>query len=195
MVRRPEYERDEVLEKAMGVFWTRGYKATSISDLVEATGLNTASMYKEFGDKDGIFEEALDHYRKSRMSARFRMLADEPNLKGIERFVRNVVDGAAQHEYRGCLMMNHLSQQHPISAKAAERIEDFCASMESHLEAAFRNAREQGEIAADQDPATLASFVACYVHGLVLYGRHMSKKAHIPDLCKVLLGVWAPRSP
>lgn len=179
----------------MGVFWTQGYKATSIADIVEATGLNTASMYKEFGDKDGIFEEALDHYRKTRMAARFRMLADEPNLKGIERFVRNVVDGAARDEYRGCLMMNHLAQKHPISATAAERIEDFCASMESHVEAAFSNARELGEIPADQDPATLASFVACYVHGLVLYGRHTNKKARIPDLGTLLLGVWAPRNP
>ena len=80
MVRSKEYDRDDVLDKAVGLFWQQGYKASSVTDIVHATGLNTASMYKEFGDKDGVFEAALAHYREHVMGPRFQMLTTEPNI-------------------------------------------------------------------------------------------------------------------
>ena len=83
MARHKEYDRHDVLDKAVSLFWKKGYKASSMTDLVHATGLNTASMYKEFGDKDGLFEEALEYYRQHVVSPRFQILIDEPNIKGV----------------------------------------------------------------------------------------------------------------
>lgn len=90
MGRPRSYSRDAVVEKAMGVFWQNGYKATSISDVVRETGLNTASMYKEFGDKEGLFSAALDHYRDHVIGPRYLILIDNPSLEGVEMFLRNV---------------------------------------------------------------------------------------------------------
>ena len=186
MVRGKEYDRYDVLEKAVDLFWRKGYQASSVTDIVHATGLNTASMYKEFGDKNEIFEGALEHYRQHILAHRIQILIDEPNIKGVEAFLVSVVNGASSEEYKGCLMMNHLAQKHSISPRAAERIGDFCATMEGLLEAAIRNAQAEGEIPASKDPAETASFIMCCVHGLVLYGRHPDKKKEIPKLYDVI---------
>lgn len=186
MVRRKEYDRQDVLDKAVSLFWRQGYKASSVADIVRATGLNTASMYKEFGDKDGVFEEALRYYRQNIVSSRLQILIEQPNLKGVEACLESVVNGAASQDYRGCLMMNHLAQKHSISPQAAELIGDFCVELEGLLETALRNAQVNGEIPMGKDPAVLASFIMCCIHGLVLYGRHPNKKKEIPKLTEVM---------
>ena len=189
MARQKEYDRQEVLDKAVHLFWQKGYKASSMSDIVQATGLNTASMYKEFGDKDGLFEASLEYYRENILSVRIQLLVDHQNLAGVEAFLQSVIDGATAKQYRGCLMMNHLAQKHSISPRAAKLIGDFCATMEGHLETALRNAQAAGEIAAHKDPAVLASFIMCCVHGLVLYGRYPNRKSQIPKLTVIFSDV------
>jgi TetR/AcrR family transcriptional repressor of nem operon len=139
-------------------------------------------MYKEFGDKDGLFEGALDRYRGTVMAPRFAILAQSPDMAGVMAFLDSVAGGAAGQDYKGCLMMNHLAQKHAISAKAAAMIDDFCAAMESLLETALRNAQAAGDLPRDRDPALLASTLMCWVHGLVLYGRHPGRKAAILKL-------------
>ena len=161
MARSKEYDRHDVLQKAVGLFWQKGYKASSMADIVRETGLNTASMYKEFGDKDGMFEEALDHYRQHILSPRIQMLIDEPNIKGVETFLESVVKGASSKGYKGCLMMNHLAQKHSISARAAKKISDFSTMMEGLLEAALRNAQANGDIPAGKNPAALSHVSSC----------------------------------
>lgn len=179
MGRNRKYDRLVVLAKAMGLFWQKGYQDTSIAEMAQTTGLNTASMYKEFGDKDGLFAEALKHYRGEVMLPRFEMLIEEPNLRGVETFLANVAGGAAKADYKGCLMMNHLTQSHVISPEAVAMIDDFCAAVEELVETALRNAQASGDLPGDKDPAGLASYIMCFVHGLVLYGRHRKKSQHI----------------
>ncbi len=187
MARNKEYVRDDVLQKAVAVFWTQGYKATSVKDIVAATGLNTASMYKEFGDKDGVFENALDYYRRNILEPRFRLLRDARGLQGISAFLDSVVAGAMNEGYRGCLMMNHLAQKHSISARAAAMIGELITDLETLLAMAFRTAQVNGELPADKDPVALASFVMCSVHGLVLYGRHPHRKQQLPRIRDLIL--------
>lgn len=189
MGRSRKYERQAVLEKAMSLFWQKGYLATSIAEVTQTTGLNTASMYKEFGDKDGLFEGALEHYRRHVVSRRFEILTEKPNLQGVEAFLEDVARGAAKADYKGCLMMNHLAQKHAISAEAAVMIEDFCTAMEGLLESALRNAQAAGDLSSDKDPAALASYIMCCVHGLVLYGRHPNKTGEIRKIRDAILRV------
>jgi TetR/AcrR family transcriptional repressor of nem operon len=187
MGRPRTYTRDAVVEKAMGVFWRNSYKATSVSDIVRETGLNTASMYKEFGDKDGLFLEALEYYRGHVIGPRYQILVDNPNMAGVETFLRNVMTGAAKTEYKGCLMMNHLAQKQVISSDAAIQVGAFCAEIELLVKNALRNAQSDGDLDPDKDPTQLANFVVFCVHGAVLYGRHDNKKDLIPDLYDVIM--------
>jgi TetR/AcrR family transcriptional repressor of nem operon len=187
MARPKEYVREDVVEKAMQLFWKTGYKASSVADIVRATGLNTASMYKEFDGKAGLFEAALAYYRQNKVGPRLQMLRDQPNLRGVEAVLGSVASGAIAGDYRGCLMMNHLAQRNTMSARAMQLIEDFCTELEGLMSQALRNAQAEGDIPAHKDPAALASFVVCSIHGLILYGRHPHGKQSIPKLYGLVL--------
>jgi TetR/AcrR family transcriptional repressor of nem operon len=189
MGRHKKYDRKDVLNKATGLFWQRGYQATSMADIVRVTGLNTASMYKEFGDKTGLFEGALQYYRENIMGPRIKILTDAPNIKGVEAFLASVVDGAVKETYRGCLMMNHLAQKNTISQEAMRLIDDYTTTMEGLVAKALRNAQADGDLPAGKDPAGLASYIMCCVHGMVLYGRHQEKKSGIRQIQDTILQV------
>ncbi|HEU4769480.1 MAG TPA: helix-turn-helix domain-containing protein, partial [Pyrinomonadaceae bacterium] len=62
MARHKEFDRDEALQKAMEVFWARGYRAASMQNLVEHMGINRQSLYDTFGDKHSLYLQALDRY-------------------------------------------------------------------------------------------------------------------------------------
>lgn len=188
MARYKEYDRYEVLEKTVNLFWEKGYKATSMADVVHATGLNTASMYKEFVDKDGLFEEALEHYRQHIVPHRFQSLIDEPNFNGIEKFIQAVIASSSSDDYHGCLLMNHLIQKPSISVTAANKVDEFCLTIEALLEVAIRNAQASNDISSDKDPVALASFILCCVQGLIMFGQRSIKKDKISDLREIIIG-------
>lgn len=85
----------------MGAFWQNGYKATPVNDIVRESGLNTASLYKEFGDKDGLFPEVLDYYRGHVICPRCQILKDTPNMAGVETFRQNVILGCREVGIQG----------------------------------------------------------------------------------------------
>ena len=75
MARPAQFERDDVLEKAMQVFWEQGYNATSMASLVDATSLKPGSIYAAFDSKEGLFLAALDHYAQQSVARIKRALA------------------------------------------------------------------------------------------------------------------------
>ena len=83
MARQKEFDRDEVLHKAMEVFWMRGYEGTSIQDLVKYMGINRQSIYDTFGDKHTLFLQSLDRYREIQSRKVFDVLDDRP-IAGID---------------------------------------------------------------------------------------------------------------
>ena len=186
MPRSKAYNRSEVLEKATYLFYQRGYQATSMAEIVKVTGLNSASLYKEFGGKDGLFEAAIEYYSENIISVFTQLIIDEPNLSGITKFLDGIVNLATSKDYLGCLVMNSLTEMDAISRKAHQQICDFCTNLERYLESALSNAKANGEIPADKDPTFLASYIAFNIHGLVLYGKHPDKKKNIPMLYEVI---------
>ncbi|MBI4389511.1 MAG: TetR/AcrR family transcriptional regulator [Nitrospinae bacterium] len=186
MARTREYDREQVLSRAVALFWRKGFDATSMSELVEATGLNTASMYKEFGNKDGLFESALEDYRKKRLVPFIKPLADEPNMKGIERFLTAAAANAEGADFTGCLMMNTLSEKGSVSSGAIQRVEKFCVKLEAVLENAVRGAQKEGSIPPKKDPVALANLIVCFIQGLVLFGRVEDNKPYIADIVETV---------
>src|SRR5258706_9867192 len=85
MARPREFDRDEVLERAMSVFWSKGFTATSTSDLVEAMQIGRQSMYDSFGDKRALYLEALAQYQQQSVTAHIgRLRSGKTALAGIE---------------------------------------------------------------------------------------------------------------
>jgi TetR/AcrR family transcriptional regulator, copper-responsive repressor len=88
MGRPRNFSRDEVLEKAMPVFWKRGFADTSLQDLERATGVNKSGLYTEFRDKEDLFVACLRHYLESQ--GKRGLLTKEPlGWKNVEAFLKN----------------------------------------------------------------------------------------------------------
>ena len=85
MARTREFNYDEALESATRLFWEKGYEATSIQDLVAATGVNRASLYETFGDKRELFRKALERFRCAQEKS-FEQLAHDPEREGLLEF-------------------------------------------------------------------------------------------------------------
>src|SRR5690242_19832109 len=102
MARPQEFETTEVLRNAMYVFWSKGFEATSLNDILTATGLSKSSLYATFGDKRELFLAAFEAYRKERLRHLHRILNDrQPARLAIEDFFRQVL-AHSQDETRGC---------------------------------------------------------------------------------------------
>ena len=186
MGRTKEYDRRGVLNRAISVFWKKGYEATSMSELIKATGLNSASLYKEFRNKGGLYETALEEYRQQELEPFIRPLIDEPNMQGIETFLQGVIKNATNPDFNGCLMMNTLVEKEVVSTGAVRRVEKFCTRLETILEGAIRGAQKSGEIPARKDPVALAHYLLCLIQGMVLYGRVEDHKPHIEAIIRTV---------
>ncbi len=129
-----QFNRGEALDKAMQVFWSRGYAATSIQDLVDRMGINRGSLYSTFGDKHELFLAALCMFdERVRRQLLARLAAEYPPREAILQLFANFLSEATQEDgNRGCLLTNtalelaaHDPEAARIVANAQEQIEEF----------------------------------------------------------------------
>src|SRR5436305_13985260 len=99
MARQKEFDRDEVLHKAMEVFWTRGYEGASMQDLVKRMGINRQSIYDTFGDKHSLFLQSLDRYREIESRKLFAVLERPGSVKkNLRQLFEEVISTAESAE-------------------------------------------------------------------------------------------------
>ncbi len=108
MPRSRSLSDDVVLERAMQVFWRRGYAGTSLRELAQATGLGSAALYHRYRDKQGLFVQALGRYAQRGLATRIAQLSEQPSPLGAIRqfFDQLVAASLADPERRGCLLVN-----------------------------------------------------------------------------------------
>jgi AcrR family transcriptional regulator len=107
MGRPKNFSREEVLEKAMPVFWTHGFSDTTLQDLERATGVNKSGLYTEFRDKEDLFVACLRHYLESQ--GKRGLLTKEPlGWKNIESFLKN--GPLYKGELQGCFSVNSMRE-------------------------------------------------------------------------------------
>jgi TetR/AcrR family transcriptional repressor of nem operon len=141
--------REQILDRATEEFWTRGYRAASMNSLVRAIGATKASVYAEFGDKDGLFEAVLDHYAGHIVSEALRPLGDPlTGLAGIERYFLDLVVHAPTGQLqRGCLMTTTMTELGEADRRFADRTRAHLDRVAEAFFGALCRARDRGELA------------------------------------------------
>ncbi len=178
MARTVEFNRDEVLHNAMNTFWQKGYTMTSIPNLVSATKLNPGSLYAAFDSKEGLFLETLEFYGKRSLATlqQFIIEADSP-LKGIENFFHALINKPNDESQKGCLLVNTIlemsSHNSSIQAQANKQLQ----AVETELFEALKQAQNQGELAIEKNPESLAKYLMVNIWGI----RVMSKSGSLKN--------------
>lgn len=191
MARQKEFNRDEVLHKAMEVFWTRGYERTSIQDLVQHMGINRQSIYDTFGDKHTLFLQALDRYREIQTQKVFAVLERPGSMKKNLRqlFEEAVASSLSAEGRRGCFVGNSMSELSGRCKETATRTCSSVASAERTFQRALQRGKEQGELRRVSDTRAVARFLYCNLQGLLLVAKATRDRKLLNDVVKVTLSV------
>jgi TetR/AcrR family transcriptional repressor of nem operon len=188
MGRKKEYDRDDVLSRAMGLFWKAGFEGAHLSTLVDVTGLNRFSLYKEFGGKEGLFQEAFELYLVGARDAYARYLEHEPygfdNIRSYFSAVHYSPD------YHGCFLINTLADKHVVPGKAFRMAKAFSKDAERMFLKNLEAAKSSGELPADSPTKALAKLLLSFDQGLAIYGivrPNNTDKTHIVSLILELI--------
>jgi TetR/AcrR family transcriptional repressor of nem operon len=189
MARRKEFDREVALDRAMSAFWTRGYGATSVEDLVAHMGIQRGSLYATFGDKRSLFLSALERYQRVVTRELFEALeAPGSGLEAIRRFFRLRVERSLDRSRPpGCLVTNSAVELSRRDRGAAARVGDSLARLEAAFRHALARARAQGELAAGRDVRGLARFLTSSAQGLSVMAKAFPDRAVLEDVVKVVL--------
>ncbi len=152
-----EFDRDEVVEQVAELFWTRGYDATGMNDIVEATGLNKSSIYNTFGSKDALFCEALRSYMARKCGQPLMVASDgSAGLADLHSMIDWQMEAIGQSDgARGCFLVNSGVE---LSHRNAEVADESCAHrhlVREALRSALLRAVDLGEV----DPARVDSAI------------------------------------
>lgn len=189
MARHKEFNREEVLDRAIEVFWAHGYEATSIQELVDSMGINRGSLYDTFGDKHRLFLEALDRYDEAFHTKILGVLgeSDSPR-KAIEGVFETVIrECACDSGRRGCLLTNTAVELSAQDNDTASRVQANFSRIESAFEKAIIKAKEKGEISAPHDTKALARFLTSGLQGLRVMSKAWPSRAVLRDVARVTL--------
>ena len=189
MARPREFNVDTALERAMQVFWAKGYESTSLDDLCEATGLGRSSLYAAFGDKRALLLRSLDRYEERGIARIAAALSRPPNIrKAFAAFLDDLIDQiVAGPGRRGCFIGNCAAELSRGDRTAAARVRRSLDRIEATFRDALVRAQVRGEIAATSDVDALARFLVAGIQGLRLVGKAKPDRAALDDIAAVML--------
>ncbi len=172
----------------MHVFWSKGYEATSLADILTATGLSKSSLYATFGDKRALFLAAFDAYRKERMAHLERALNDgRPARQSIEAFFREGIAHAAQEHRCGCMTANEAVELAPHDVDVRRLVAEDFQAVEDAFTRAIERGQADGSIVSREEPRKLARFLVVGLQGLQVMSRARSERSRLDDTVTVMM--------
>lgn len=173
------FDIDGAVVRAMNVFWSRGYHATALPDLLRATRLSRGSLYAAFGDKHSLFLRALDRYvadAVARMDDELDPHRDP--VAGLREYLAGYVDRTAGASgRRGCLLVATAMELAGQDAEVGRRVAAFFKAMEVRVMDALSRAKAAGRLADGVEPAIAARIIVCFVEGLRVVGKTAPKRS------------------
>jgi TetR/AcrR family transcriptional repressor of nem operon len=192
MARPREFDEEQVLDDALAAFWSRGYEATSITDLMEATGLTKGSLYKAFGDKHALFLVALDRYLANGRGWVGDVLDSSASGRaGLEGWLARVVEMATDGNERGCFAVNCTVELAPHDQEVRARLDANQRRLLSRYRLALERGVREGEFRADLHVPSAAQLIGTVIGGLQVAGKAGLSKRDARRQVRTLLDSFA----
>ncbi|AHD02168.1 TetR family transcriptional regulator [Leisingera methylohalidivorans DSM 14336] len=190
-MRPREFDEDAAVDAVMCIFWRKGYAATSMNDLVEATGLSRSTIYNSFGGKKKLFALALKEYRRV-TTENIAMISRPGDVRTSlrELLLSIVADESSDREGFGCFAANsslEVSGRDPeLSALVAQHFE----RLEAGLLRLLKRGQKAGEIPADQDCQMLARYFVAVIQGIRVVSKGLpeaSRQVHLQSIVDAVI--------
>jgi AcrR family transcriptional regulator len=175
--RPPEFQRGAALDAALATFWQRGYSGASLDDLTTAMDLNKPSLYAAFGNKEQLYEAAVDHYVANIGASYLAPLAAPKLRAALDGFFDAMIDGVCgKHGPRGCIVACTLPAEAGASNAAQAKLAAVLAQLDGALVARIAAAQQAGEIAKRRDVRALGQLVTSGMLALSIRARAGASK-------------------
>jgi TetR/AcrR family transcriptional repressor of nem operon len=192
MARTKEFNEDQVLDKAIEIFWHKGYNGTSAQDLVTHLGLSRSSLYDTFGDKQKLFIKSLKKYQKQAQDQIIQIFDASENIKETlnDIFKQAVIESLEDRITKGCFMVNSSVELAMHDPEIAKIVQDNSKIMEEIFTNAVQKGQSLGHISKAMDAKTLARFIFNNYSGIRVLARTGERDKQVyDDIVKALMAL------
>lgn len=188
MARTKKYDENEVLEKAMNLFWEKGYEGTSVRDLEKEMGINQFSIYSSFLSKKHLFIQSLKKYKTYVTDNHFNILLQEnTKLNDLKKILYGFVDTVKDEKNnKGCLVVNTTGEIGLRDKEIADELKSYYAFVKKSVKNILDHAKKNGEISVDTNTDELSNFLLGVMQGLSISAKILSEN-QIKDIVNVAL--------
>lgn len=186
MPRIKAFDKDEVLDKAMELFWRKGYNATSYNDLVEHLGINRQSIYDTFGDKQELYNLALDRFTTtSKQQLDDELSKYESPKSKLRAFLRYIVANNLRDAAKGCFMVNSSIELGNSDQEVASKTCQNMQELVTFLEGIIQEGQQKGEISKKHTAHAQALYIYTLLSGLKANARLALPKQMYDEILEV----------
>jgi AcrR family transcriptional regulator len=193
-VGRPRaFDPEVALEKALEVFWRKGYDGTSLADLTEAMGINKPSLYSTFGNKDQLFLKAIEVY-ENRPCAFFGPALDEPTAHQV---VKKMLYGAAANfadksHPQGCVIIQGALSCSETASAVKEALIARRQEFEQRVRDRLARAQAEGDIPATTNVGALARYIGTVIQGMAIQANNGATPEELTEVADLALSAMPP---
>jgi TetR/AcrR family transcriptional repressor of nem operon len=193
MARPREFDEGAVLDAVVLCFWSRGYEATSVKDLVERTGITAASLYNAFGDKRAIYQKALDHYVEGSVADRIRRCEALAPREAIGAFFEEILKRSlGDRERKGCMLVNAALDVAPHDPRFRKIVTEVLAHIEAFFLACVKAGQDDGTITRSLPAETLSQHLLGVLMGIRVLARVRPERALLEGVVMPSLALLRP---
>lgn len=191
MARTKEFNEIEILDKAIDLFWFKGYNGASMQDVVDSLGLSRSSIYDTFGDKHQLYISALQQYRKQAAGGLIDMVKQSISpIQTIQQLLEMLSNDSLNTVCnKGCFMTNSTIELAPHDPEIHKIVKDNMQDIEEAFYNLVKKGQDLGEITNQNDARALARFLFNTISGIRVAAKSGADKAVYQDIIHVTLSV------
>ncbi|MCG7872283.1 MAG: TetR/AcrR family transcriptional regulator [Candidatus Thiodiazotropha lotti] len=191
--RKRSFDKSEALDKAMRLFWENGYSGTSVSDLTEQLGINKPSLYAAFGNKEQLFQSALERYMARYAAPLLEQLTtpdEKPLAQRVRHYMNNIIELVSDTSSpKGCLYVKSSCEAGGtgIPEEITQSLQNMGLASQQVLTTLFEQEQRQGRLSTTAEPKVLADYLMSVLYGISVLARQGRPKQELSTIVEMTI--------